>query len=203
PVDVWTQTPPVAVSAVHGLWSSQSSGVPMHSPDLQVPVSSLLPVEHSDPFGSGTLRQVPKHWPFSEPPLSQMPIVHGVSQSRSLQQGVAVSPLFAARQCSPPSVLLNAPPSRVPAYTVVGIAGSIARAPTKRLVSPLFAANQSAPPSVLLNTPPSKVPAYSVVGIAGSIARARTKRLVSPLLAANQFLPPSVLLNTPPPSIPA
>jgi hypothetical protein len=56
-----------------------------------------------------------------------------------------------------PSVLLNTP-TPVPAYRVVGVAGSIARTPTSglgkaRSVKPELAALQDAPPSVLLYTP--------------------------------------------------
>jgi hypothetical protein len=60
-------------------------------------------------------------------------------------------------QDSVPFVLLNTP-TPVPAYRVVGVAGSIARTPTSglgkaRSVKPELAALQIAPPSVLLYTP--------------------------------------------------
>jgi hypothetical protein len=81
-----------------------------------------------------------------------------------------VSPVFIALQLTPPSVLLKIPPE-VPAYTVEGVVGSIARALIFRFVSPVFTALQLPPPSVLLNTPPPKVPAYKVEGVVGSTAR--------------------------------
>jgi hypothetical protein len=49
----------------------------------------------------------------------------------------------------------NTPPPSVPAYSVLGVVGAMARAPTFVLVKPLLMVLQVLPLSVLLNTPPA------------------------------------------------
>src|ERR1700682_1560507 len=124
-----------------------------------------------------------------------------------------LSPLLIGLQFSAPSSLLNTPPMNVPvsivyavpAYTLVGLKGSIAMARILGWVSPLSIRLQLSPPLSLLNIPPAPlVPAYTVLGVAGSIASATTKGLVMPVLAGLQLSPPSSLLNAPPlPLVPA
>ncbi len=70
-----------------------------------------------------------------------------------------VSPFVKGVQLPPPLTLLNTPPPLVPAYTVAGEVGSIARAETLGFVRPVLTAVQLPPPSTLLNTPPPFVPA--------------------------------------------
>src|SRR5438094_2609960 len=70
-----------------------------------------------------------------------------------------VRPVLKSLQLSPPSVLLKTPPPWVPAYRVVEVWGSIARAGTGRFGSPALTALQLSPPSVLLKTAPPEVPA--------------------------------------------
>src|SRR6266511_3962105 len=103
-------------------------------------------------------------------------------------------------QLTPPLVVLNTP-TTVPAYTVAGVNGSIARV-TGKDVRPVLASAQFAPPSALLKSPPS-VPQYTVAGVAGSIVRALTFRFVRPALTAAQLPPPLTLLNTPLAAAPA
>ena len=71
----------------------------------------------------------------------------------------AVRPVLAATQLPPPLPLLNTPFPFVPAYTVAGVAGSIARAQMYVAVRPVLTAAQLPPRSTLLNTPPRFVPA--------------------------------------------
>ena len=73
-----------------------------------------------------------------------------------------VRPELTAVQLAPPSVLLNTPGPAlngdVPAYSVVGVTGSIAKAVMLTLVRPVTV--QLSPPSVLLdnrNRPPPVV----------------------------------------------
>src|SRR3989442_15752954 len=117
-----------------------------------------------------------------------------------------LGPVKTALQLAPPSVLLKAPAVPVPAYTVEGALGSMARAPTTGACNPVSTMLQLSPPSVLLKTPPPVHdagreglvgPARRAVGDRGSVTRARTKRLVSPVLTAPQVTPPSVLLKAP------
>src|SRR6266542_2243657 len=94
-------------------------------------------------------------------------------------------------------------PLAVPAYSVAGEAGSIARVATRWFVRLVLTAVQLPPPLTLLDTPPPSVPAYTVAGVYGSTARALTFRFVRPVLTAVQLPPPLTLLNTPPPFVPA
>src|SRR6266478_4786372 len=111
--------------------------------------------------------------------------------------GRLLGPVKTALQLGPPSVLLKAPAVPVPAYTVEGALGSMARAPTTGARNPVLTMLQVSPPSVLLKTALLYVPAYRVAGAWGSIARAAIKinpGLVSPV--GCQLPPPSVLLKT-------
>src|SRR5258706_15206408 len=74
----------------------------------------------------------------------------------------------------------------VPAYIVVGVAGSTARIGTTRYVSPVLDAAQVPPESVDLKIPPPPVPAQSVAGVVGSMARARTSRIGSAALGEGE-----------------
>src|SRR5690242_6677297 len=77
-------------------------------------------------------------------------------------------PLFMAVQLAPPLVVLKRPLLKVPAYMVVGVAGSIASARIPGLLGkPLFSVVQVTPPSVLFNTP-APAPTYIAAGFAGS-----------------------------------
>src|SRR5438876_481858 len=51
---------------------------------------------------------------------------------------ILVSPVLTAPQLPPPSVLLNMPRKRVPAYRVVGVVGTTASALITSLLSPLL-----------------------------------------------------------------
>src|SRR6266496_3595012 len=112
-----------------------------------------------------------------------------------------VRPVLTRTQLPPPPVVLNTPKA-VPAYTVAGAKGSIARV-TAEDVRPVLVRVQFTPQLTLLNTPAPIVPAYTVAGVAGSIARTLTFRFVRPLLTAVQLPPPLTLLNTPPAAVPA
>src|SRR5439155_1331496 len=91
-----------------------------------------------------------------------------------------LGPVKTALQLAPPSVLLKAPAVPVPAYTVEGTLGSMARAPTTGARNPVL----------------------RMAGVWGSIARATQQRVVSnPVLTALQLPPPSILLKTPPPEL--
>src|SRR5262245_59088677 len=119
-------------------------------------------------------------------------------------------PVFSRVQLTPPSALLNTPPSRTPAsgqvarynaYMVLGLCGSIARLeiiswPLPSCGSPAFTAVQFAPASVVLNTP-TGVPAYMVPGFCGSIFKTVRPVGVGREYTAIQFAPASVVLNTP------
>jgi hypothetical protein len=83
-----------------------------------------------------------------------------------------VIPFVKGVQLAPPLTLWNTPSPFVPAYTVAGEVGSIARAVALEFVRPLLTPVQLAPPLTLWNTPPPFVPAYTVAGVAGLIARA-------------------------------
>src|SRR4030095_11569826 len=82
--------------------------------------------------------------------------------------------MLVAFQLSPTSELLNTP-ADPPAYTVLGVRGSTARAEMSVAGIPTFSACQLAAASTLLNTPRS-VPAYIVLGSVESITRALTYR---------------------------
>src|SRR3989442_12892247 len=69
-------------------------------------------------------------------------------------RGRLLGPVKTALQLAPPSVLLKAPAVPVPAYTVEGALGSMARAPTTGARNPVLTMLQLSPPSVLLKTPP-------------------------------------------------
>src|SRR5262245_52387768 len=100
----------------------------------------------------------------------------------------------------------------VPAYTVPGFRGSIARVVIGVLLfgktgSPELIRLQLAPPSVVFITPPV-FPTYTMLGFCGSIARPRDRPEnqsppVSLVFSPIQFTPPSMLLNTPPPIVPS
>src|SRR5215471_12425984 len=107
-------------------------------------------------------------------------------------------PRLIALQLSPRSSLLNTPSPKVPAYSVLGVTGSIAKASAEIFKTRL----QPSPPSSLLNRPPA-IAAYTVLGVAGSIVKALMAGLARPTLIALQLPPPSSLLNTPPPKVPA
>src|SRR3989441_12438442 len=101
-----------------------------------------------------------------------------------------LGPVKTAFQLAPPSVLLKAPAVPVPAYTVEGALGSMARAPTTGACNPVSTMLQLSPPSVLLKTAPpvhdsgwEKVvgAAMGRAGIRRAITRGRTKRLVRPV----------------------
>jgi hypothetical protein len=64
------------------------------------------------------------------------------------------NPLLIGDQLPPASMVLNAPPLAVPAYSVDGALGSMMRARTVVLVSPLFIWLQLPAPFVVLKTPP-------------------------------------------------
>src|SRR2546422_155655 len=65
-----------------------------------------------------------------------------------------VGPVKTALQLAPASVLLKTPAVPVPAYTVEGALGSMARAPTTGACTPVLTALQLAPPAALLKTAP-------------------------------------------------
>jgi hypothetical protein len=73
--------------------------------------------------------------------------------ARALTARLEVSELVAA-QLPPESVDSNSPPSKVPAKSVAGFVGSIARTLMNEFVSPALTADQLPPESVDLNTPP-------------------------------------------------
>src|SRR5262249_60715466 len=112
-------------------------------------------------------------------------------------------PVSTSVQFAPASEDLSTPSPT--AYTVLGVAGSMATA--LRIRSDV--SDQLAPASVLRKTPPLSptfAVAYTLAGAAGSIA--------IPVMAANmtsglsvpvglQVSPPSRLLKNPPPSVPA
>src|SRR2546425_12467261 len=107
--------------------------------------------------------------------------------------GRLLGPVKTALQLAPPSVLLKAPAVPVPAYTVEGALGSMARAPTTGARNPVLTMLQLSPPSVLLKTAPPVhasgweevvVPAITVAGVRGAVTRARAKRLGRPALSA-------------------
>src|SRR5659263_470712 len=81
-------------------------------------------------------------------------------------------PVFIAIQCPPLSVERKTPKVPVPAYTVAGVRGLMAREPTPLSVRPVFTAVHVVPLSVERKTP-LEVPAYRVVGVRGSMARER------------------------------
>jgi hypothetical protein len=101
-----------------------------------------------------------------------------------------------------------------PAYTVLGVCGSIARAASKYPgASAGLTEIQLAPPSVLLNIPAAcdpkgpRIPAYSVLESCASIARDTGTAVTiesgafalagRPEFAELQLTPPFVVLNTP------
>src|SRR2546422_9165749 len=110
-----------------------------------------------------------------------------------MRAGRVLGPLEPARQLPPPSVLLKAPAVPVPAYTLEGTLGSMARAPTTGACNPVLTMLQLSPPSVLLKTPP---PVHAAeweerVGAANGRAgergvgtRARTRRPLCPVMTA-------------------
>src|SRR5262245_55806882 len=81
------------------------------------------------------------------------------------------NPAFTADQLAPAVVLFRIPPPSVPAYTIIGVAGSIASANTTPFVIAPVAV-RLAPPVVLLNTPSPAVPAYTMLAFVGSTASA-------------------------------
>src|SRR6266705_134352 len=120
-------------------------------------------------------------------------MVEGEVGSIATRRGVSPNrPALIDVQFAAPSSVLKTPPD-VAAYTVAGLAGSIARALTVTCgapIRPLLAAAQLWPPSLLLKTPAS-VPANSVEGVEGSIARAKTLAVGIAPSAAAQLPPPS------------
>src|SRR5256885_13774100 len=93
-----------------------------------------------------------------------------------------LGPVKTALQLAPPSVLLKAPAVPVPAYTVEGALGSMARAPTTGARNPVLTMLQLSPPSVLLKTAPPVhasgmenlvLAALREVGVRGLLASAR------------------------------
>src|SRR5437667_12812220 len=110
-----------------------------------------------------------------------------------------LGPVKTALQLAPPSVLLKAPAVPVPAYTVEGTLGSMARAPTTGACNPVLTMLQLSPPSVLLKTAPPVhdsewenvvVTASTVVWVRGLVTRAVTQRLVGPVLAPARLAQP-------------
>src|SRR5579859_3718110 len=103
-------------------------------------------------------------------------------------------PLLAGLQLAPLSVLLNTLPAA--AYSVAGVAGSIARAEALECIVVLI---QVSPPFVLLNTP-SLVATYRLAGANGFITSSEICVLCGPPFRpterAFQVPPPSVLLKT-------
>src|SRR6266508_355552 len=97
-------------------------------------------------------------------------------------------------QLTPPSLVLNTP-TTVPAYTVAGVNGSIARV-TGKDVRPVLASAQFAPQLTLLKRPPL-VPQYTVAGVTGSTARVLICEFVMPLKRNVQLPPPLTLLKSP------
>src|SRR5258708_3491344 len=65
--------------------------------------------------------------------------------------------------------------SPVPAYTVLGLFGSTAMAPTAKEGCESVSGTQLWPPSVVFHTPPPAVPAYTMLSFVGSSARASTR----------------------------
>src|SRR6266478_5762524 len=109
-----------------------------------------------------------------------------------------------------------------PAYTLAGVTGSTARAPTMKFDKLLVEVVQLVPPMVVLNTPvltgvqvlplsmdlktpvENDVPAYTVVGVAGSTTIELTSGVVgrpfvrgNPAFSEVQFAPPLIVLNIP------
>src|SRR4030095_15046453 len=97
-------------------------------------------------------------------------------------------------QVLPALVVLNMPPKRLPANTVPGLSGSMARYRTGKVICGLL---QLAPPSVVLHTP-MYFPTYTVPWFSGSITKAEMKRMEFGTLSIFQLSPPSVLLEIPP-----
>src|SRR2546430_15381616 len=92
--------------------------------------------------------------------------------------GTLGRPVLRALQALPPSVLLNTPSRSTPAYMVVGVWGSMARALTEGRVvgGVVVAALQPPAPLVLMTTP--QPAASTASGVGGSVARARTAGVV-------------------------
>src|SRR5262245_11612374 len=116
--------------------------------------------------------------------------------ARASMNAPAGRPVLTAPQVEPPSVLWNMPLS-VPASSVVGVSGSMARPLTEPL-SPLPIGCQVLPPSVLWNRPKARTLTSSVVGVCGLTTRVVTFIPAGrPPLLAFQDVPPLVLLKTP------
>src|SRR5260370_29835338 len=77
--------------------------------------------------------------------------------------------------------------SPVPAYSVLGSLGSMARLATARLGSGSVSGFHVLPPSVVFQTPPPSVPAYIVLGSSGRITSARVRPPILPGPSACQF----------------
>src|SRR6266542_2795117 len=105
-----------------------------------------------------------------------------------------VRPVLTRTQLPAPSVVLNTPKA-VPAYTVAGVKGSIARV-TDVDVRPVLASVQFTPQLTLLKTPPL-VPQYTVAGVTGSTARVLICEFVMPRETGGELPPPWTLLKSP------
>src|SRR5664280_327627 len=93
-------------------------------------------------------------------------------------------------QWSPLSTERKMPPPLVPAYSVVGVRGLMARDKTHRLaglVNPVFTAVDGSPLSVERKTP-APVPAYRVVGVRGLMIRELAPTLGRPRVQCSPLL---------------